>query len=80
MKVFVSSRIFPLIGLIFYITDDPRLNEIRAERHYSYFDIIHVCPEKLESYETKIKSFFREHIHYDEEIRYCMEGWTFTAR
>ena len=54
--------------------DDPRLAQIRADRGYNYFDIINVCPEKLEGYETKIKTFFKEHIHYDEEIRYCLDG------
>lgn len=24
--------------------------------------------------EDKIKSFYMEHIHYDEEIRFCMDG------
>ena len=54
--------------------DDPKLAEIRKERGYSYTDIITVSPEKLPGYETKIKSFFEEHIHTDEEIRYILEG------
>lgn len=54
--------------------DDPLLAKIREERGYNYYDIIHVCPDKLPEYETKIKSFYLEHIHYDEEIRYAMEG------
>lgn len=44
------------------------------DRGYTYFDVINVCPEKLPQYEDKIKTFFREHIHYDEEIRFCLEG------
>ena len=54
--------------------DDALLSKIKQERGYSYTDIVHVCPEKLPEYETKIKNFYREHIHYDEEIRYIMEG------
>ena len=54
--------------------DDPLLNEIRANRGYSYSDIVNVTPEKLPDFDNKIKAFFREHIHYDEEIRYCVEG------
>jgi 1,2-dihydroxy-3-keto-5-methylthiopentene dioxygenase len=54
--------------------DDPLLNEIRATRGYSYFDIVNIAPGKLPDYDNKLKSFFREHIHYDEEIRYCVEG------
>ena len=54
--------------------DDPFLNEIRDTRGYSYNDVIIVAPDKLPNYEDKIKSFFDEHIHTDDEIRYCLEG------
>ncbi len=54
--------------------DDPKLEEIKEERGYSYSDVVNVCPDKLPGYEEKVKNFFTEHIHYDEEIRYCLEG------
>lgn len=54
--------------------DDPELEKIRKDRGYSYTDTVTVSPDKLPEYEKKIKSFFEEHIHKDEEIRYCMEG------
>ena len=54
--------------------EDPRLAQIKQERGYSYQDVVNVCPEKLPGYDQKVVSFFTEHIHYDEEIRYCMEG------
>jgi 1,2-dihydroxy-3-keto-5-methylthiopentene dioxygenase len=54
--------------------EDPRLDVIRQERGYSYTDMVCVSPDKLPDYENKIKAFFAEHIHYDEEIRYCVEG------
>lgn len=54
--------------------EDPRLEEIKTVRGYTYSDVISVCPEKLPGYEEKVKSFFTEHIHYDEEIRYCVDG------
>ncbi|KAG8100678.1 hypothetical protein GUJ93_ZPchr0013g37941, partial [Zizania palustris] len=41
------------------------LTKIRKERGYNYFDLIEICPEKLENYE-KVKNFYREHIHADE--------------
>ncbi|XP_045608852.1 acireductone dioxygenase [Procambarus clarkii] len=51
-----------------------KLNKIKTERGYSYMDVIQVSPEKLHNYEEKIKTFFEEHIHVDEEIRFVTEG------
>ena len=54
--------------------EDPRLAEIMKERGYTYTDVCNIAPGSLPDFENKIKSFFREHIHYDEEIRLCLEG------
>lgn len=75
---FVSSEKLDSLGVLQWNgltgADDERLKKICKDRGYTYTDIVNVCPEKLPSYEDKIKAFYREHIHYDEEIRYCMEG------
>lgn len=54
--------------------DDATLADIRKTRGYTYHDVVNIAPGKLPDYEAKIKMFYKEHIHYDEEIRYCMEG------
>jgi len=57
--------------------EDPhkgRLGDIRKQRHYKNHDIITVSPDKLPNYEEKIRSFFEEHLHEDEEIRFVLEG------
>eukprot|EP01012_Entosiphon_sulcatum_P062413 TRINITY_DN88727_c0_g1_i1.p1 TRINITY_DN88727_c0_g1~~TRINITY_DN88727_c0_g1_i1.p1 ORF type:complete len:187 (-),score=32.47 TRINITY_DN88727_c0_g1_i1:36-596(-) len=52
----------------------PKLKEICAERGYTYNDVIECSPAKLPNFEEKTKMFFEEHIHSDEEIRFCLEG------
>ena len=53
---------------------DPQLKQLRDDRGYSYADIITVHPDHLPEYEAKLKSFFEEHIHDAEEIRYILGG------
>ncbi|EDV40636.1 uncharacterized protein Dana_GF10605 [Drosophila ananassae] len=53
---------------------DKILSELRAKRGYTYDDEI-TCSEKcLPDYANKLKAFFTEHLHTDEEIRLILEG------
>jgi 1,2-dihydroxy-3-keto-5-methylthiopentene dioxygenase len=48
---------------------------IAKERQYKNRDEITVSPEKMGAvYEEKVKMFFNEHLHEDEEIRYILDG------
>ncbi|KAJ7148163.1 Acireductone dioxygenase ARD family [Mycena crocata] len=54
---------------------EPRVDEIARERGYKNRDLINVSKEGMgEIYEEKIKGFFQEHMHEDEEIRYILSG------
>ncbi|KAI3859598.1 hypothetical protein MKX03_007617 [Papaver bracteatum] len=60
---------------------DEELKKIRAERGYTYVDFCDLCPKRMPNYEQKIKNFFEEHIHTDEEISYCVDvSGNFTIR
>ncbi|XP_068920873.1 acireductone dioxygenase [Petaurus breviceps papuanus] len=54
--------------------DDPELDKIRKDRNYCWMDIITICKDKLPNYEEKIKMFYEEHLHLDDEIRYILDG------
>ncbi|PWA52245.1 Acireductone dioxygenase ARD family [Artemisia annua] len=79
-KEFVSLDKLAELGVLSWRLDadnyetDEELKKIRQSRGYSYVDIIEVCPEKLPNYEEKIKFFFEEHLHTDEEICYALAG------
>ncbi|KAJ0269819.1 1,2-dihydroxy-3-keto-5-methylthiopentene dioxygenase [Colletotrichum chrysophilum] len=54
------------------------VNKLALDRGYRNRDEIIVSPEKMgDVYEEKVKSFFHEHLHEDEEIRYVRDGHGF---
>ncbi|KAL2469819.1 dihydroxy-1 [Abeliophyllum distichum] len=77
---YVLTEELEKLGVLYWHLDtekyenDPELQKIRESRGYSYMDMLDLCPEKVENYEQKLKNFYTEHIHADEEIRYCLEG------
>ncbi|CAL0328092.1 unnamed protein product [Lupinus luteus] len=77
---FVSLDQLAELGVLYWklnpndYENDEELRKIREERGYNYMDLLDLSPEKVENYEEKLKNFYTEHIHQDEEIRYCLEG------
>uniref|UniRef100_A0A1I7Y472 Acireductone dioxygenase n=1 Tax=Steinernema glaseri TaxID=37863 RepID=A0A1I7Y472_9BILA len=53
---------------------DTGLEQVCAEQGYDYRDEIVINREKLPNYDEKIKSFFEEHLHTDDEARYIAKG------
>lgn len=52
-----------------------KIDTIATERSYKNRDQIVVSPAVMgDAYEDKVKSFFAEHLHEDEEIRYIVDG------
>ncbi|KAH8827277.1 Fe-ARD 1 [Flagelloscypha sp. PMI_526] len=52
-----------------------KIDAVAKERGYKNRDEINVSKAGLgDLYETKIKTFFEEHMHEDEEIRFILEG------
>jgi 1,2-dihydroxy-3-keto-5-methylthiopentene dioxygenase len=64
------------VGVLYHQIDEISGVDILAkQRGYKNRDQIVVSPENLgESYESKVQSFFAEHLHEDEEIRYVLDG------
>uniref|UniRef100_UPI0037E90EB7 acireductone dioxygenase n=1 Tax=Semicossyphus pulcher TaxID=241346 RepID=UPI0037E90EB7 len=54
--------------------NDPELEQIRKDQGYSYMDIITIRRDTLPDYEAKLKIFYSEHLHLDDEIRYVLDG------
>lgn len=50
------------------------LNEFANNNGYDYKDVITISKDKLPNYEEKIKNFFEEHLHTDDEVRFIVEG------
>ncbi|KAJ1899367.1 1,2-dihydroxy-3-keto-5-methylthiopentene dioxygenase [Kickxella alabastrina] len=50
------------------------VEKLCIERSYKNRDEINISPTLLPNYEEKIKTFFSEHIHEDEEIRFIIQG------
>eukprot|EP01018_Ginkgo_biloba_P016814 Gb_35556 [translate_table: standard] len=54
--------------------NNEKLQQIKKERGYNYWDVATVAPGMMEDYENKIRYFFQEHLHAHEEIRFVLDG------
>jgi len=75
----VDTAVLESLGLHYWripVEDhEEKINAVAAERDYKNRDTINVTREGLgDLYESKIKSFYEEHLHEDEEIRYILSG------
>ncbi|KAH8146585.1 uncharacterized protein LAJ45_09267 [Morchella importuna] len=77
--VAVSTAELEKIGVIYHHFDSVEdVNSLASERSYKNRDEIVVSPSAMgDVYEAKVKTFFNEHLHEDEEIRYVLDGTGF---
>ncbi|XP_018334730.1 1,2-dihydroxy-3-keto-5-methylthiopentene dioxygenase [Agrilus planipennis] len=74
------DELFQLTGVEYFpisidsYKSDGKLEELKKKRGYTYEDEICCSRDTLPNYEEKLKSFFKEHLHTDEEIRFILEG------
>ncbi|TRY71599.1 hypothetical protein TCAL_00988 [Tigriopus californicus] len=74
------SQLRELTGVTHYklnpatLATDGVLEGIKQDRGYNYEDCCEISKGTLPDYEVKIKNFFTEHIHTDEEIRFVEKG------
>ncbi|KAJ9498617.1 1,2-dihydroxy-3-keto-5-methylthiopentene dioxygenase [Exophiala xenobiotica] len=72
----VDPKYLASLGVLYYhVPNESSIDDIAKERNYKNRDVITVSPDAMGSvYEDKVKSFFHEHLHEDEEIRYIRDG------
>ena len=72
----VSADYLSSLGVIYrHCPTVSEVDELARERAYKNRDEITVSAEKMGTvYEEKVRMFFNEHLHEDEEIRYILDG------
>ena len=75
----VSSSHLAALGILHYsYADRAAVDALAAARGYRNRDEITISPASMgDAYEAKVRSFFHEHLHEDEEIRYIIDGGGF---
>ncbi|KAI1174169.1 family-domain-containing protein [Nemania sp. FL0916] len=72
----VDEALLKEIGVLYYrMPAMEGVDALARDRDYKNRDEIVVSPEKMGAvYESKVRMFFDEHLHEDEEIRYIRDG------
>ncbi|EDN90901.1 hypothetical protein SS1G_00301 [Sclerotinia sclerotiorum 1980 UF-70] len=72
----VDPEYLEKLGVLYYhFADEKDVDKLASDRSYKNRDVITVSPQKMgDVYEEKVKMFFNEHLHEDEEIRYIRDG------
>ncbi|KAH8431313.1 acireductone dioxygenase (Ni2+-requiring) [Aspergillus melleus] len=72
----VSESYLASLGVIYrHCPTIDIVDALAAERGYKNRDEVTVSPQTMgDVYEDKVKMFFAEHLHEDEEIRYIRDG------
>ncbi|XP_023026841.2 acireductone dioxygenase isoform X1 [Leptinotarsa decemlineata] len=74
------DELFKLSGVEYFklnidtLETDGILEKLKKERGYTYEDEIVISEGCLQNYEEKLKIFYTEHLHTDEEIRLVVKG------
>ncbi|KAF2638997.1 1,2-dihydroxy-3-keto-5-methylthiopentene dioxygenase [Massarina eburnea CBS 473.64] len=72
----VSASDLSKLGILhFNYPDVEDVNALASSRSYKNRDEVSISPTTMgDVYEEKMKNFFHEHLHEDEEIRYILDG------
>lgn len=72
----VSEETLAKLGVVYHHCPTiEAVDELARERGYKNRDQVCVSPATMgDVYEEKVKMFFAEHLHEDEEIRYILDG------
>lgn len=78
----VSAAELQALGVLaFHFDDVASVDALARERHYVSRDEVNISPEAFArggadaaAYAAKLDTFYAEHLHEDEEIRYIVDG------
>ncbi|KAI5806920.1 1,2-dihydroxy-3-keto-5-methylthiopentene dioxygenase [Geopyxis carbonaria] len=74
-RALTAADLTALGVLSYHLPAQADVDALALSRQYKNRDVITVSPAAMGSiYEDKVKTFFAEHLHEDEEIRYILDG------